>query len=233
MKKIYLSIISVLIVVGVNAQVVFGFDYKDNYQNFTHKDQNSAVVIAMYNYNQDSTLQPYSAILSVKDNSTEPSLTATNGIHFNMSAQQKIEFGVGQLGFRNEVLVKIKPILDNYFWGTRMFKLNLSALENFTQSDLLFGHQDFSVLIDYDGSKIGIPRVDKSMFTIYPNPSLDNIFLTGVQCKSIQILDLLGKVVLNQNTTSNQISVETLPAGIYVLNALSDQGLVTQKIVKK
>jgi hypothetical protein len=43
----------------------------------------------------------------------------------------------------------------------------------------------------------------------------------------------LGKVVLNQNTTSNQISVETLPAGIYVLNALSDQGLVTQKIVKK
>jgi hypothetical protein len=220
-------------VIGANAQVVFGFDYKDDYQNFTHKDQNSAVVIAMYNYNQDSTLQPYSAILSVKDNSTDPSLTATNGVHFNMTAQKKIEFGIGQLGFRNEVLVKINPILDNSFWGTRMFKLNLSALENFTQSDLLFGHQDFTVVIDYDGSKIGIPRVNKSMFTIFPNPSLDNIYVSGVECKNIQIIDLMGKVVLNQNIPSNQINIDMLPAGIYVLNAMSDKGLVTQKIIKK
>lgn len=233
MKKIYLSIISVLMVIGANAQVVFGFDYKDNYQNFTNKDGNSAIVIAMYNYNQDSTLLPYSAILSVKDNSTNPSLTAVNGTHFNMSAQQKIEFGIGQLGFRNEVLIKINPVIDNSFWGTKIFQLNLGSLENFTSSNLLFGHQDFTVIIDYDGSKIGVPRVNKSMFTIYPNPSSNNIYVTGVECQSIQILDLMGKVALDQNLPSNQISIETLPAGIYVLNAMSDKGMVTQKIVKQ
>lgn len=231
MKKIFLLLISTVLFVGLHAQITLGFDYKDNYQNFTHKDPNSAVVIAMYNNNQDSTIRPYSAILSVKDNASDPALNAVNGTHFNIPAQQKIEFLPGQLGFRNEILVKINPVTDNVFWGERVFQLNLTTLDGFT--DLAYNHQFLTIVLDYDGSKLGITRVDKNQFTVYPNPCNNNIFITGVNCKNIQVLDLMGKVVLTKNTPSNELNIETLPAGMYIINAMSDKGLVVQKIIKQ
>ena len=43
----------------------------------------------------------------------------------------------------------------------------------------------------------------------------------------------MGKVVLSQNTPSNELNIESLPAGMYIINALSDKGLVVQKIIKQ
>ena len=112
MKKIYLSLICTLLFVGANAQITYGFDYKENYQSFSNKDANSSVIIALYNTKQDSTLQAYSAILSVEDNVSDPSLNGKNGIHFSITpVQQKVEFAPGQLGFRNEKLIKINQML--------------------------------------------------------------------------------------------------------------------------
>jgi hypothetical protein len=234
MKKIYLSLICALLIIGAKAQISFGFDYKDNYQSFTNKDPNSSVVIAMYNFNQDSTLRAYSAILSVEDNTSDPVLNAKNGVHFSVVPnQQKIEFAPGQLGFRNEQLIKINPVVDNIFWGRRIFKLNLTTYEGFSSANLVYGHQFITIVIDYDGSQIGVPRVNKNSFTIYPNPSTSKIFIDGVDVKNIQVLDLMGKVVLTQNTASNELNIESLPAGMYIINALSDKGLVVQKIVKQ
>ena len=234
MKKIYLSLICTLLFVGAKAQISYGFDYKENYQSFSNKDANSSVIIALYNSKQDSTLQAYSAILSVEDKSSDLSLNAVNGVHFSITpAQQKVEFAPGQLGFRNEKLIKINPVADNVFWGQRAFRLNLTVYEGFSKDNLAFGHQFITIIIDYNGSQIGVPRVDKSIFTIYPNPSSSNIFITGVNISNIQVLDLMGKVVLTQNTPSNEINIESLPAGMYMINALSDKGLVVQKIIKQ
>jgi hypothetical protein len=234
MKKIYLSLICTLLFVGAQAQISYGFDYKENYQSFSNKDANSSVIIALYNSKQDSTLRAYSAILSVEDNTSDPSLNAVNGTHFNITpSQQKVEFEPGQLGFRNEKLIKINPVVDNVFWGQRAFKLNLTVYEGFSAGELAFGHQFITIIIDYNGSKIGVPRVDKSNFTIYPNPSSSNIFITGVNVRNIQVLDLMGKVVLTQDTPSNELNIESLPAGMYMINALSDKGLVVQKIIKQ
>lgn len=234
MKKIYLSLICTLLFVSVKAQITYGFDYKENYQSFSNKDANSSVIIALYNSKQDSTLQAYSAILSVEDNVSDPSLNGKNGTHFSITpVQQKVEFAPGQMGFRNEKLIKINPVADNVFWGQRAFRLNLTVYEGFSVGNLAFGHQFITIIIDYNGSKIGVPRVDKSIFTIYPNPSSSNIFITGVNISNIQVLDLMGKVVLTQNTPSNELNIESLPAGMYIINALSDKGLVVQKIIKQ
>jgi hypothetical protein len=43
----------------------------------------------------------------------------------------------------------------------------------------------------------------------------------------------MGKVVLTQDTPCNEINIESLPAGMYMINALSDEGLVVQKIIKQ
>jgi hypothetical protein len=234
MKKIYLSLICTLLFVGAKAQISYGFDYKENYQSFSNKDANSSVIIALYNSKQDSTLRAYSAILSVEDSTSDPSLNAKNGTHFSITpAQQKVEFAPGQMGFRNEKLIKINPVADNVFWGQRAFRLNLTVYEGFSAGNLAFGHQFITIIIDYNGTKIGVPRLDKSNFTIYPNPSSSNIFITGVNISNIEVLDLMGKVVLTQNSPSNELNIESLPAGMYIINALSDKGLVVQKIIKQ
>jgi hypothetical protein len=89
MKKIYLSLISALLLVSANAQITFGFDYKEPFENFTNSDPNSAVIIALYNANLDSTTRSYSAILSVVDQTAKPELTALNGTHFNITPLNK------------------------------------------------------------------------------------------------------------------------------------------------
>ena len=232
MKKLYLMLIGCGMFLGVNAQITYGFDYKENFQNFTHKDQNSAIVIALYNSNLDSTTQPYSAILSVVDKTSNAVLTAENTINFNMQPQQKVEFAIGQKGYRNEIQIKINPIVDNAFWGQKLFQLNLTTLEGFTADNLAYGHQFITVVIDYDGTKIGVPRVDKSNFTVYPNPTKDKVFVEGVNVQNIQVMDMMGKIVLEQTTPGNEINIENLPTGMYSLHAMSDKGLVVQKIVK-
>jgi len=233
MKKIYFTVISTLLFIGAQAQISYGFDYKNNYESFSDRDTSSSITIALYNENQDSTTRPYSAILSVIDNTTNPSLNGLNQTHFNMVAQQKVEFATGTKGFRNVINVKIRPIADPIFWGQRVFEVNLGTLEGFDVGDLVNSHEYLTIVIDYDGTKIGVPRVNKAMFTVYPNPSTNIVYIGGVNCQNIQVLDLMGKVVLHQNLAGNQINIETLPAGIYILNAMSDKGLVVQKMVKQ
>jgi hypothetical protein len=234
MRKLLIILVSFFVVSKADAQIQYGFDYKDAYQSFTHLDDSSAVIIALYNSNLDTTRRQYSAILSVNDVGTN--LTAKNGTHFSMPNQQLVKFEAGQVGYRNEILVPIKPVKDLTFFGERLFELNLTSLDGFTSSDLTYGHSFITVVIDYDngnGGNISVPRVNKNNYTIYPNPSAGNLFISGVDVNSIKIRDLTGKTVLAQNTPSNEINIESLPTGMYFLNAMSDKGLVVHKVFKQ
>ena len=66
--------------------------------------------------------------------------------------------------------------------------------------------QKLTIIIDYNGSQIGVPRVDKSIFTIYPNPSSSNIFITGVNISNIQVLDLCYFFIILDRNQIQQIS---------------------------
>lgn len=71
-------------------------------------------------------------------------------------------------------------------------------------------------------------------FKIYPNPVLDYIILDEFDDNSrIKIIDNSGKTHLELIPNSNQIDVNTLPAGSYILNFISNNKNQSMKFIKK
>jgi len=68
---------------------------------------------------------------------------------------------------------------------------------------------------------------------IYPNPSSDIIKLIGADDKfhSISIINLNGKIVKEFETVSNQININELPSGIYILRLLNGNHVEQQKFI--
>jgi Secretion system C-terminal sorting domain len=73
-------------------------------------------------------------------------------------------------------------------------------------------------------------------FALFPNPANEtlNVIFADVNFKgNLEILDLLGKVVLQQKATDSntQMDVSKLPIGTYSLRAMDEKG--SNKVVKK
>ena len=66
---------------------------------------------------------------------------------------------------------------------------------------------------------------------IYPNPASDVINIrSSSNIDLVEMYDLLGKKVLSSTRTEG-IMVSQLPVGFYVLNAYSERGKVTKKVI--
>jgi len=76
-----------------------------------------------------------------------------------------------------------------------------------------------------------------SNFSIYPNPATDVLNIAsknGVAIESVQILDINGRIV-NQNSSSSdavQVNVSNLNAGVYFVKVQSELGVGTSKFIK-
>lgn len=70
----------------------------------------------------------------------------------------------------------------------------------------------------------------------YPNPVTDgfvNLVNGGSSIKDVQIFDVLGKKVLNQQTISNRVDVSALNAGIYILKVSANNQTSSSRLVIK
>ncbi len=69
---------------------------------------------------------------------------------------------------------------------------------------------------------------------IFPNPvnSFLNIFIENSIIDNLLITDVFGKIVLKQTQNLDQINVENLPNGLYILQVFSDSKTFQSKFVK-
>jgi len=73
--------------------------------------------------------------------------------------------------------------------------------------------------------------LDATKVSIYPNPTSDHLNIkTNAVITSIEMFDLLGKSVL-QSSGAEQIKVNHLPAGVYMLRINTEQGKLTKKVI--
>jgi uncharacterized delta-60 repeat protein len=86
------------------------------------------------------------------------------------------------------------------------------------------------------GPELSTTGFVKEAIMVYPNPATT---LLNVQnnhqtpFEKIVITDLTGKIVLTQTTNSNQINVEPLASGMYLLEATSGEEQLVSKFVKE
>ena len=98
-------------------------------------------------------------------------------------------------------------------------------------------NQDFPFLINGTVT-LGVNQNDfASSISIFPNPVKNNLIISNNSentIKSIEIIDLMGKVVKKENgNINNQFNVSDLASGIYSVNIISEQGTAIKKIVKE
>ena len=68
----------------------------------------------------------------------------------------------------------------------------------------------------------GITEIAASNFRLFPNPTTGLVRISEGTADRIQVVDQLGRVVMVQNTPSQQIDLKALPTGVYTL--LLDMG---------
>jgi hypothetical protein len=90
-----------------------------------------------------------------------------------------------------------------------------------------------------DTSSTAVPLLDKTQVSlkVSPNPSYGLLNIETNQdfeMKSVRILDLTGKVILNRpsvNATQLQIEHRNLTPGTYLVEIRFDKGVVTEKVL--
>lgn len=69
-----------------------------------------------------------------------------------------------------------------------------------------------------EGATLSNDIAENKNFKIYPNPAQNMISISSdIEFVKFKIFDLNGKVVLQSNNANNQISIQTLSSGLYIL----------------
>ncbi|MBR4506042.1 MAG: choice-of-anchor J domain-containing protein [Bacteroidales bacterium] len=82
-----------------------------------------------------------------------------------------------------------------------------------------------------EGTTVGIDRANEANVSIYPNPASSMLRVEGEGIQQVEIIDVNGRVVMN--TQAGIINVESLVSGVYMVRVVTNDGVSTQKIVKK
>ena len=82
-------------------------------------------------------------------------------------------------------------------------------------------------------SSLSTDIVASNSFTIYPNPTENTLFISGSESPlTISIYNVLGEEVLSVKNRNN-INVEALPSGVYVIKISDGVKQTNKKFIKK
>ncbi|WP_303848791.1 T9SS type A sorting domain-containing protein [Apibacter mensalis] len=82
---------------------------------------------------------------------------------------------------------------------------------------------------------IGPQKNETESIQLFPNPVIDVLKInTAANVTSASVYNYAGKEVKRYpRVINNELDLQDLPAGIYIVNLITDQGIVTKKIIKK
>ena len=83
-----------------------------------------------------------------------------------------------------------------------------------------------------DCATAGLEDQTQLNISIYPNPTNNTLFITGIETPiAISIYNVLGKEVLSIKNTNN-INVQALPSGVYMIRISDGVGQTNRKFIK-
>ena len=76
----------------------------------------------------------------------------------------------------------------------------------------------------------GIDQETLPMVQVFPNPANDILSIYGLKDATVRLFSVNGKEMLSFTRFSgNSIDVSSLPAGIYIMNVTTPEGLLARK----
>ena len=166
-------------------------------------------------------------------NSTNGDVTGNHGLtdvwilKFSSSGTLQWQKAIGGEG--NESSYSIQPTTDGGYI--------LAGYASYDNGDVSGNHGSFDYWVVKLGTDILVnTTLTNQLFKIYPNPTAFVLYFQNHSNSSIDniiVTDLAGKIVLVQSENSNQINVEKLARGMYVIQVFSGEEKVTHKFVKE
>lgn len=227
MKKIIL--VSALLFSGLfaQAQLRFGFTNPLSYDNWNNSDTSAGVEIAVWTPNNDTLKVQVGADVTAIDGN------ARNGFEYNFPPKKLLfEPGTNIYDSSNRVVLKYNFPPNATFFGERDFYVVLTNLVNVPPDNLLNNRNMIRVVIDYDGTNVGVKKLSLHSYRLYPIPTKGKLFVEGVNPTTYGIYDLSGRLVLEGDVLQNSIDVTSINNGLYILKAQTEKGLLMQKFLK-
>jgi len=96
------------------------------------------------------------------------------------------------------------------------------------------GYSDMFIAKLY--ATLGINELNNSFnISVYPNPANDIITILIPQNATIEIINIEGEIIktINNNDKEIQIDLKNLSSGIYIIKAITENGIITKKFIKQ
>ncbi|MFM7301437.1 MAG: T9SS type A sorting domain-containing protein, partial [Crocinitomicaceae bacterium] len=105
---------------------------------------------------------------------------------------------------------------------------------DYTDQTWYYTTSNVMVRMNFDPSLANIDEVQDLSFSVYPNPTKDVInVLSTFSEGNLSIIDMTGKLLIEQNITStlNSIDASELKDGVYYLTMSNGDKTTTKKLV--
>lgn len=180
---------------------------------------------------QLSTSTNYFCIAAINLNSTETnnnftykaSQTITTELNYNISSGKNIIMKAGNS-------ITLLPNTHIEFGATYLAKIeNCNCVEGKGKNEVL---QDKMFLDLRTMASTDLKKDIKKVF-IYPNPTSDILNIkTDSKITAVSVVDLTGRKI-SVKLEGNQIDVREIPAGNYIINIETEDGISNEKFIKK
>ncbi|MBP7510329.1 MAG: T9SS type A sorting domain-containing protein [Bacteroidia bacterium] len=227
MKKLVLIVALVCSGIYADAQIKFGFINPLSYDNWNNNDTSAGVELVVWTPNNDTLKFDVGADVTAIDGS------ARNNFEFNFTGTKWLfKPGTNIYDSSNKKVLKYNFAPNTTFFGERDFYIKLSNVQGITTADLLNDRDLMRVIIDYDGTNVGIKKLSAHSYRLYPMPTSGSLFVEGANPTEFKVYDLSGRMVVEGKVLENRIDVSDISNGLYVLHAQTEKGLIVQKFLK-
>ena len=116
--------------------------------------------------------------------------------------------------------------INNNF-GQGYYKIYDSKGNLLVESDGKFGFGEYRIIFLHGA--MSVEDVEETSYNVYPNPVKDVLTISGEDMKQVTVYNALGQMVksINCNDNTVQINVNDLQNGMYIVNVINHNGVMT------
>ncbi len=116
--------------------------------------------------------------------------------------------------------------INNNF-GQGYYKIYDSKGNILVESDGKYGFGEYRII--YVHGAMSVENVDVTSYNVYPNPVKDVLTVSGEDMKQVTVYNALGQMVKSVDCNDNtvQINVNDLQNGMYIVNVVNHNGVMT------
>lgn len=208
---------------GVNGFLTFDLPdhWTENLSNIKVQEDNKIILVGNAYVGMDC--DGYYARLN--ENGSLDTTFAHIGYRFFRNSPKKDEIALRRIKFQEDGKILFTGSFGHHYVSGNVGK---------------WAQYDYILRVNGDGESTFINSIDmNSAFSFYPNPAMEKIFINNSYFKSekieARIFNLEGKLVLNKtiNSSNNELDVQDLILGMYILELTSENKKVTSKISKQ